>query len=215
MLKLVLGQPLLAPSDTVPFAVGIENVDHDCLCLTTAPADPEAEVIVWDEERSALEEVVIRTQSCKDAIQERPSNALVLKFSMEHELEFDAAAKHCVSTSEVGSDGEADDVFLLLSNDVSLVATSFLPHVDGNDERILLVLGLLQTTAPVNEFESALLVRGNVEQKEVSGRSQKPFAPGTGLATSRAMGQSSLSTYTYQYNSSTGSTCSTKFVSRT
>ena len=68
MLELVLSQPLFAPSDSILYVVGIEDVDHDCLCLTAPPTDPMADVIVR-QERSTLEEVVIWTQSCKNAIQ--------------------------------------------------------------------------------------------------------------------------------------------------
>ena len=62
---------------------------------------------------------------------------------MDHELKFDAAAKYCVFTPIIGSDSEANDIFLLLSDDISLITTRLLSHVDSNNEGVLLILSLL------------------------------------------------------------------------
>ena len=62
---------------------------------------------------------------------------------MNHELKLDAAVIHRALVAEVGSDSKADNVFLLLSNDIFLVAARLFSHVDSNNERVSFILGLL------------------------------------------------------------------------
>ena len=58
MLKLVRGQPLLAPTDDIFFFVGMVDVDYDCPSLSTTPSDPMFDAIAW-QKRGTLENVVI------------------------------------------------------------------------------------------------------------------------------------------------------------
>ena len=67
MLEIVLSQPLLPPGDRIFCAVEIEDVNHDCLCLTTAAEHPIRKIIVR-KERSTVKEIVVWTQSCKNAV---------------------------------------------------------------------------------------------------------------------------------------------------
>ncbi len=86
---------------------------------------------------------MVWAQSCKDAIQQRSSNALVIEVRMDHELKFDGVVIHRGFVSEVGSDSKADNIFLFSSNDVFLVTARLLSHVDSNHKRVFLILSLL------------------------------------------------------------------------
>ena len=67
---------------------------------------------------------------------------------MHHKLKFNAAVVHSMLISQVSSDSEADNVFLLLSNDISLVPARLLSHVDSNNKGVPLIFSFLQTTTP-------------------------------------------------------------------
>ena len=67
---------------------------------------------------------------------------------MNHELKFDATVDNCVFAPKVGSDSEADNIFLFLSNDISLITTRLLPHMDSDNKGVPLIFSLLQTVAP-------------------------------------------------------------------
>ena len=86
---------------------------------------------------------MIRTQGGKNSVQQRPSNALAVEVRMNQELKFNAAVAHRDSAPKVGSDGEADDVLLLSSNDTSLVTARLLSHMDSNNEGVPLIFSLL------------------------------------------------------------------------
>lgn len=133
---------MLAPSDSVLFAIGIVNVDDDCLCLATTASNPMGDIIVR-QKRSALEEVMIWNQGCENAIQQCSSNALVIELRVDHKLKLDGAVVRRVFVSQVGSDGEADNIFLLLSNYIFLATARLLSHVDSDNERISLIFSLL------------------------------------------------------------------------
>ena len=133
---------MLAPCDEILFFVGKVDIDYDRPCLSTAASDPIFDAIAG-QERGTLEDIVIWTQSCKDTVQQRPSNALMTENWMHRELKFNAAVVDGLLISEVGSDSEADNIFLLLSNDISLVPARLLSHVDSNNKGILLIFSLL------------------------------------------------------------------------